>query len=60
MPTFLSSFFNRGIFKDQNVFNSAPIQFGQPVGTAAGDIGHAGGAVLVAAPGTGKILELMA
>ena len=29
------------------------------VGIAAGDIGHAGGAVLVAAPGAGKILEFV-
>jgi TonB-dependent starch-binding outer membrane protein SusC len=26
-----------GIFKDQNVLNNAPLQFGQPVGTAAGE-----------------------
>lgn len=29
------------------------------VGTSAGDIGHAGGAILVAAPGAGKILEFV-
>lgn len=26
-----------GLFKDQNVLNTAPLQFGQPVGTAAGE-----------------------
>jgi hypothetical protein len=29
------------------------------VGTAAGDIGHSDGAILVAAPGTGKVLEFV-
>lgn len=29
------------------------------VGTAAGDVGHANGAILVAAPGAGKVLEFV-